>query len=73
VLLFAAGIGAAACGRPYEQAARDITGGAGRVENTPENMVQCHPHSIDNRTLMPEIGVSMQDSRDIAACLYTLR
>jgi putative membrane protein len=48
---------------------------AGRIENTPENMIQWirHPHSIDNRTLMPEMGVSLQDGRDIAAYLYTLR
>lgn len=50
-------------------------GDAGRHENTPENMNQWirHPHSIDDRTLMPEIGVGMQDGRGIAAYLYTLR
>jgi putative membrane protein len=48
---------------------------AGRIENTPENMIQWirHPHAVDNRTLMPEMGVSMQDGRDITAYLYTLR
>ena len=48
---------------------------AGHIENTPENMIQWirHPHSIDERTLMPEMGVSDTDARDIAAFLYTLR
>jgi putative membrane protein len=118
LLLLVVGAGASGCNHPYDQVARDITGGeprrgvqairkygcdtchtipgvltadatigpplnqiarraylAGRVDNTPENMVQWirHPHSIDDRTLMPEMGVSMQDGRDIAAYLYTLR
>jgi putative membrane protein len=48
---------------------------AGRIDNTPENMIKWirHPHSIDDKTLMPEMGVSLQDGRDIAAYLYTLR
>jgi hypothetical protein len=48
---------------------------AGRIDNTPENMIKWirHPHSVDDRTLMPEMGVSVQDGRDIAAYLYTLR
>jgi cytochrome c len=48
---------------------------AGRVQNTPENMIQWirHPHSVDERTLMPEMNVSERDGRDIAAYLYTLR
>ena len=48
---------------------------AGRIDNTPENMIKWirHPHSVDDRTLMPEMGVSAQDGRDIAAYLYTLR
>jgi putative membrane protein len=48
---------------------------AGRIDNTPENMIKWirHPHSVDEKTLMPEMGVSVQDGRDIAAYLYTLR
>jgi putative membrane protein len=48
---------------------------AGRIDNTPENMIRWirHPHSVDEKTLMPEMGVSVQDGRDIAAYLYTLR
>jgi cytochrome c len=48
---------------------------AGRIQNTPENMIQWirHPHSVDDKTLMPEMNVSDRDGRDIAAYLYTLR
>jgi putative membrane protein len=48
---------------------------AGRITNTPENLIQWikHPRSIDEKTAMPETGVNDQDGRDIAAYLYTLR
>ena len=48
---------------------------AGRLENTPENMVRWikHPRSVDEKTAMPETGVNDQDGRNIAAYLYTLR
>jgi cytochrome c2 len=48
---------------------------AGRIENTPENMMRwiSHPHSIDDKTAMPETGVTDRDVRDIVAYLYTLR
>jgi putative membrane protein len=48
---------------------------AGRIENTPENLQQWikHPRSIDEKTAMPETGVTDRDGRDIAAYLYTLR
>ncbi|HTM04164.1 MAG TPA: cytochrome c oxidase assembly protein [Vicinamibacterales bacterium] len=48
---------------------------AGRIENTPENLMQWikHPRSIDDKTAMPDTGVNDQDGRDIAAYLYTLR
>ena len=48
---------------------------AGRIENTPENMMRwiSHPHSIDDKTAMPETGVTQRDVRDIVAYLYTLR
>jgi cytochrome c1 len=31
-----------------------------------------HPHQVEPHTAMPEMGVTEQDSRDIAAYLYTL-
>jgi putative membrane protein len=48
---------------------------AGRIENTPENLMQWikHPRSVDDKTAMPETGVNDRDGRDIAAYLYTLR
>ena len=48
---------------------------AGRVPNTPDNITKWiqHPHAIDDKTAMPETGVTDQDARDIAAYLYTLR
>jgi cytochrome c len=48
---------------------------AGEIINTPENLEHWiqHPHEIEPHTLMPEMGVTEQDSRDIAAYLYTLR
>jgi len=48
---------------------------AGRIENTPENMMQWirHPRSVDEKTAMPETGVTDRDVRDIVAYLYTLR
>jgi cytochrome c len=48
---------------------------AGQLPNTPENIEHWiqHPHQIEPHTLMPEMGVTETDSRDIAAYLYTLR
>ena len=48
---------------------------AGRIDNTPENMIHWirQPHSVDPQTAMPETGVTERDGRDIAAYLYTLR
>jgi cytochrome c len=48
---------------------------AGRIENTPENMFEFirHPRSVDERTAMPDTGVTERDGRDIVAYLYTLR
>jgi putative membrane protein len=48
---------------------------AGHLENTPENMRRWieHPHAFDEKTVMPEMGVTERDSRDITAYLYTLR
>ena len=48
---------------------------AGHIENTPENMMRWirSPHAFDQKTAMPEMGVTDRDSRDIVAYLYTLR
>ncbi len=48
---------------------------AGQLPNTPSNLMLWiqHPHAILPHTVMPEMGVTEQDSRDIAAYLYTLR
>lgn len=48
---------------------------AGEVPNTPANLMRWieHPHAIEPHTVMPEMGVTDQDARDIAAYLYTLR
>lgn len=48
---------------------------AGELPNTPENLMRWiqHPHAVEPHTLMPEMNVSEQDSRDIAAYLYTLK
>ncbi len=45
---------------------------AGELTNTPNNLMSWiqHPRQIEPHTLMPEMGVSEQDSRDIAAYLY---
>jgi cytochrome c2 len=47
---------------------------AGRLANTPDNLRHwiMNPHQIDQHTAMPEMGVSDEDSKDIAAYLYTL-
>jgi cytochrome c len=48
---------------------------AGRLSNTPANMMQWiqHPQHIERGTAMPETGVTADDARDITAFLYTLR
>ena len=47
---------------------------AGILPNTPANMVRWlrDPTAIDPATAMPNLGISEQDARDIAAFLYTL-
>jgi len=47
---------------------------AGELANTPTNLMQWiqHPRQVEPHTAMPEMGVTEQDSRDIAAYLYTL-
>ena len=48
---------------------------AGELPNTPANLMKWiqHPPQIEPKTAMPDMGVTEQDSRDIAAYLYTLR
>ena len=48
---------------------------AGEVNNTPQNLIRWirDPQGIEPRTAMPNMGVTEQDGRDIAAFLYTLR
>ena len=47
---------------------------AGRLANTPENMVQWlrQPQSIKPGTAMPDMGVTEGHTRDMAAYLATL-
>jgi cytochrome c2 len=47
---------------------------AGELSNTPANMMRWiqHPREVEPHTVMPEMSVSEDDSRDIAAYLYTL-
>ena len=46
---------------------------AGVIENTPENITRWieHPKTIDEKTAMPELGVTPQEATDIAAYLYS--
>jgi cytochrome c len=48
---------------------------AGRLQNDPRNMIRWirEPQGISPGTVMPDMGVTEQDGRDIAAYLYTLR
>jgi cytochrome c len=48
---------------------------AGELSNTPDNLMLWiqHPRQVEAHSAMPEMGVTEQDSRDIAAYLYTLR
>jgi cytochrome c1 len=48
---------------------------AGEVPNTPDQLVRwlLDPKAIEAGTAMPNLGLSKQDARHIAAYLYTLR
>lgn len=48
---------------------------AGVLSNEPDNMIRWiqNPPSVDDKTAMPNMGVTARDARDIAAYLYTLR
>jgi cytochrome c2 len=47
----------------------------GVVKNTPDNLISWiqNPPAVDEKTAMPNLGVTPTDARDIAAYLYTLR
>ena len=47
---------------------------AGMLPNTPENMMRWvrKPQDVNPRKVMPDVGVTESDARDIAAYLYTL-
>jgi cytochrome c len=46
----------------------------GSIPNTPANLMRWirEPQKVDARTIMPDMNISEQQSRDIAAYLYTL-
>jgi len=48
---------------------------AGELPNTSENLQRWirEPHSVEPKTAMPDMGVTEQDAKDLAAFLYTLR
>jgi cytochrome c2 len=48
---------------------------AGVLQNTPQNMVRWikNPKEVDDKTVMPNLGVTPRDATDIAGYLYTLR
>ena len=54
-------------------ASRTVLGG--HLSNTPHNMELWikKPQQIDPKNVMPDMGVTDQDARDITAYLYTLR
>jgi len=54
-------------------ASRGVLGG--HLTNTPEHMERWikQPQLIDPKNVMPDLGVTDQDAKDITAYLYTLR
>lgn len=48
---------------------------AGVLRNTPQNMMRWieNPKAVDEKTVMPNLGVTPADATDIAGYLYTLR
>lgn len=48
---------------------------AGELPNSPDNLVRWiqNPKSVEPNTDMPDLGLSDQQARDVAAYLYTLR
>ena len=54
-------------------ASRGVLGG--HLTNTPDNMERWikKPQQVDPKNVMPDLGVTDQDAKDITAYLYTLR
>jgi cytochrome c len=48
---------------------------AGKLPNEPKNMIRWirDPQGVQPGSVMPDMGITEQDGRDIAAFLYTLR
>jgi len=48
---------------------------AGSLPNEPANLMHwvADPHSVNDKTAMPNLGVTPHDAADIAAYLYSLR
>ncbi|HEY0483908.1 MAG TPA: c-type cytochrome [Kofleriaceae bacterium] len=48
---------------------------AGRLPNTPDHLIDWirHPQAVEPGNVMPDMGVTEADARDIAALLYRLR
>lgn len=48
---------------------------AGVITNTPQNMARWihDPQAVDSLTVMPRLGVTLHEARDITAYLYTLQ
>lgn len=48
---------------------------AGVLQNTPQNMMRWieNPRAVDEKTVMPNLGVKHTDAADIAGYLYTLQ
>jgi cytochrome c2 len=48
---------------------------AGVLQNTPQNMMRWieNPKAVDEKTVMPNLGVTQADAADIAGYLYTLQ
>jgi cytochrome c len=47
---------------------------AGRLQNTPENVIHWirSPRAVDPKTAMPNVGLDESGARDVAAYLYSL-
>lgn len=47
---------------------------AGMLQNDPDNLIHwiSDPKSVNSKTAMPNLGVSSQEARDIAAYLYAV-
>ncbi|HEY4642721.1 MAG TPA: c-type cytochrome [Thermoanaerobaculia bacterium] len=48
---------------------------AGKIPNTPDNVIKWlqNPQAMDPQNSMPNLGITPNDAKDIAAFLYTLK